>query len=177
MILNIALLLIVILLLIFLSMIWPPDSPWAPWWRTSDKAIRKAFKLAGLKESDVVYDLGSGDGRSLIIAAKEFNARGVGIEIDPLRFLTSTMMIRINRVKDKIIIRRKNFFDVDISRATVVFLYLVPKTLERLRPKFLKELKPGTRIVSIKYEIDLPVVKEITYLGKYKIRLYRTFKK
>lgn len=155
---NILLLLIILILLIFLSMIWPPDSPWAPWWRTSDKAIRRAFKLAKLKSSDIVYDLGSGDGRVLIIAAKEFGAKGVGIEIDPLRFFISTIMIRINRVQDRVAVQRKDFFDVNISDATVVFLYLVPKALERLRSKLLKELKPGTKVISLKYEIDLPIV-------------------
>lgn len=174
MVLNLFLILIIILLLIFLSMIWPPDSPWAPWWRTSDEKIRKALKLAGVKRGDIVYDLGSGDGRSLIIVAKEFGAKGVGIEIDPLRYFISTLLLRRNRVSDKVKILRKNFFSVDISEATVVFLYLVPKALEKLRPKLLRELKPGTKIVSIKYEIDLPVVKEISYLGKFKIRLYRT---
>lgn len=153
-------------------MVWPPDSPWSPWWRTSDKAIREAFKLAGLKSSDVVYDLGSGDGRTLIIAAKEFGARGVGIEIDPLRYLISTIILRCIRV-NKVKIIRKNFFDVDISQASVVFLYLVPKALERLRPKLLKELKPGTKIVSIKYEVDLPVIRSIDHEGKYKVRLYK----
>ena len=173
MILNLILLLIILFLLIFLSMIWPPDSPWAPWWRTSDEKIRNALKLARVTSNDIVYDLGSGDGRVLIVAAKEFNAKAVGIEIDPLRYFISTLMIRINRVKDRVIVKRKNFFDVDISSATVIFVYLVPKTLERLKPKFLKELKPGTRIVSIKYEIDLPVKASIPYTGKYKIRLYR----
>lgn len=173
MLLNLLLLLIIILLLIFLSMIWPPDSPWAPWWRTSDEKIRKALKLARVTSKDIVYDLGSGDGKVLIIAAKEFNARGIGVEIDPLRYFLSTLMMYINKVNEKIVIKRKNFFDVDISSATVVFVYLVPKTLERLKPKFLKELKPGTRIVSIKYEIDLPVKASIPYTDKYKIRLYR----
>lgn len=176
MILNLFLLLIIILLLIILSMIWPPDSPWTPWWRTSDKTIRKAFKLAKLKSSDTVYDLGSGDGRSLIIAVKEFGARAVGIEIDPLRFIISTLMIYINKVNDRVTIQRKNFFDVDISQASVVFLYLVPKALERLRPKFEKELKRGTRIVSINYEMNLPKVSSITVGGK-RITLYRTPKK
>ena len=173
MILNLSLLLIIVFLLVILSWVWPPDSPWAPWWRTSDEKIRKALKLANVKSSDTVYDLGSGDGRALIIAAKEFNAKAVGIEIDPLRYFISTLMIRIIRVKDRVVVKRKNFFDEDLSSATIVFVYLVPKTLERLKPKFLKELKPGTRIVSIKYEIDLPVKASIPYTGKYKIRLYR----
>lgn len=154
-------------------MIWPPDSPWAPWWRTSDEKIRKALKLARVTSKDIVYDLGSGDGRVLIIAAKEFNARGIGVEIDPLRFYISKFLIKLNGVSDKITIVRKDFFETDISEASVVFVYLVPNALKKLKPKFIKELKPGTRVVSIKYEIGLPVVKKIPYLEKYKIRLYK----
>lgn len=153
-------------------MIWPPDSPWSPWWRTSDKTIRKAFKLAGVKSSDIVYDLGSGDGRSLIIAAKEFNALAVGIEIDPLRFYISKFLIWFNGLNNKIQVKKENFLNSNFSDATVIFVYLVPKALEKLLPKF-KKLKRGTRIVSIKYEIGLPVVKKIPYTANHKIRLYR----
>lgn len=154
-------------------MIWPPDSPWAPWWRTSDKKIRIALKLAGVKKEDVVYDLGSGDGRSVIIAAKEFGAKGIGIEIDPLRFYLSKLFAKFNGVSDKTKFIKKSFFDVDISDADVIFVYLVPKTLEKLKPKFLKELKPETRLISINYEINLPKVKSIVVQGK-KVTLYRT---
>lgn len=172
MILNIILLSIIIFLLVVLSMIWPPDSPWAPWWRTSDRKIREAFKLAKLKKGETVYDLGSGDGRSVILGVKEFGAKGVGVEIDPLRFYISKFFARIGGVSDKTKFIKKSFFDVNISDADVVFVYLVPKALERLKPKFLKELKKGTRIVSINYEMTLPKVKT-AYIGKRKITLYR----
>jgi len=168
-ILDLFLVLTIIFLLLVLSMIWPPDSPWAPWWRTGDRQIRESLKLAKVTKKDTVYELGSGDGRFLIIAAKEFGARGVGIEIDPLRAFISTLMIYIIRLQDKIIIKKKNFFDVDISKATVVFVYLVPKALARLLPKFKKELKKGTRIVSYRYEINLPLKK---YDKENNIRLY-----
>lgn len=173
MILNIILVILIILLLLLLSMVWPPDSPWSPWWRTSDETIRKAFKLAGLKSSDVVYDLGSGDGRSLIIAAKEFGARAVGIEIDPLRFYFSKILVMFNNLSDKVDVRKENFLKSNFSDATVIFVYLVPKALARLRPKFLSELRPGTRIVSIKYKIDLSLVRSINHEGKFKIHLYK----
>jgi 16S rRNA A1518/A1519 N6-dimethyltransferase RsmA/KsgA/DIM1 with predicted DNA glycosylase/AP lyase activity len=151
------LLIVIIFLLLVLSMLWPPDSPWAPWWRTGDREIRESLKLAKVTKKDTIYELGSGDGRFLVIAAKEFGANGVGIEIDPLRSFISTVMIRINGVQDKITIKKKNFFDVDISKATVIFVYLVPKALGRLLPKFKKELKKGTRIVSYRYKINLPL--------------------
>lgn len=158
-------------------MIWPPDSPWSPWWRTSDEAIRQAFKLAGTKSSDVVYDLGSGDGKTLVISAKEFGAKTVGIEIDPLRFYISKLLVMFTGLSDKVEVRRENFLKSDFSDATVIFVYLVPKALQRLKPKFLEKLKGGTRIVSIKYKVDLPVVKMINFKNKYEIILYRTPKK
>ena len=166
---NIILILVIILLLLVLSMIWPPDSPWAPWWRTNKKVAKAMCWLAKVGKNDVVYDLGSGDGTALIIAAKEFGARGVGIEIDPLRVFVSSMLLSSNGVSNKIQIKKKNFFDVDISKASVVFVYLVPKALNRLLPKFKKELKKGTRIVSYRYEINLPLKK---HDKENKIRLY-----
>ena len=147
-----------ILLLYLLSMVWPPDSPWSPWWRTSEKIARLMCRIAKISKDDIIYDLGSGEGVALITAAKHFGARGVGVEIDPLRFIQSKISIQLNGVGKKIKIVRKNFFDVDCSEATVVFMYLIPKTLARLKPKLLKELKPGTRIVTYVYKIDLPMV-------------------
>lgn len=170
MILSLILLLSIIFLLIILSMVWPPDSPWAPWWRTSKKTARAMCELAKVTNKDIVYDLGSGDGASLIVAAREFGATSVGIEIDPLRAFISKILVRFNKVSDRVKIVRRSFFDVDISDATVVFMYLVPKALDRLKPKLLKELKPGTRLISYRYEIDLPLVK---YDKENEIRLYK----
>lgn len=158
-ILIVVLILLVIVILIFLlSMVWPPDSPWSPWWRTSPKIARIQCKLAKVKKGDVVYDLGSGEGAALMIAAKEFGARGVGVEIDPFRVFTSRLSISLQKLSDSLRIERKNFFEVDVSDATVVIMYLIPKTLARLRPKLLKELKPGTRVVTFVYRIDLPMI-------------------
>lgn len=149
--------LIIAILLFLLSMLWPPDSPWSPWWRTTPKLARLECKLAKVKKGDVIYDLGSGDGTALIIAAKEFGARGVGIEIDPFRAWQSKIAARLAGVSDKVEIRRENFFSVDVSDATVIFMYLIPRTLVKLREKFLKELKPGTRVVTFVYKMDLPL--------------------
>lgn len=167
MILTLILFLAIIFLLIILSMVWPPDSPWAPWWKTDKKIARRACLLAKITDKDLVYELGSGEGTFLRVAAKEFGARGVGIEIDPLRYFISTLMIHIIRASDRITIKRKNFFDEDLSPATVVFVYLVPKALQRLKPKLISELKPGTRIISYKYEIDLPLSKKENDLRLY----------
>ena len=151
-------------------MFWPPDSPWAPWWKTNRKTARAMCRLAKINKNDIVYDLGSGDGTALIIAVKEFGARGVGIEIDPLRFFISSLLLRSSRLSDKVKIIRKNFFDVDISDATVIFVYLVPRVLEKLKPKILKELKPGTQVVSYRYKMNLPL---FFYDKKNDIYLYK----
>lgn len=116
-----------------------------------------------------MYDLGCGDGEVLITAAREFGAAGVGIEIDPLRAFLAKLFVRLSGVDKHVVIIKDNFFNQDLSKATVVFAYLVPKALERLRPKLLKELKHGTRIVSYRYTIDLPLV---IHDKKNDIRLY-----
>ncbi|KKQ21069.1 MAG: hypothetical protein US33_C0009G0010 [Parcubacteria group bacterium GW2011_GWC1_36_9] len=166
---NIILLLVICFLFLLLSMFWPPDSPWAPWWRTNKKIARAACKLANISSKDTVYELGSGDGTFLLIAAKEFGAKGVGIEIDPLRYWFSRIKFKIKGLDKKVKIIRKNFHDVNISQASVIFVYLVPKTLERLKPKFLKELNHGTLLVSFRYKINLPL---LTYDKVNDIYLY-----
>ncbi len=155
-------------------MVWPPDSPWSPWWRTNSKRARLICKLAKINDKDVVYDLGAGDGALLITAAKEFGARAAGVEIDPLRVIISKIAVFWAGQRKKVKIIRKNFFDADIEDATVIFMYLVPKALARLKPKLLKELKPGTRIVTFVYKIDLPIIEEDL---KEEIYLYEIPKK
>ncbi len=169
---NVVLLLIIVCLLLLLSMFWPPDSPWAPWWRTNKKVAWTMCRLAKINKNDVVYDLGCGDGTALCIAVGEFGAKGVGIEIDPLRYLISKIRFKLNGFDKKIKIIKKNFHDVNIFGASVVFVYLVPKALERLRPKLLKELKPGTLLVSFRYKINLPLLKydKINDIYLYKIQ-------
>lgn len=149
---------VLVILLFLLSMLWPPDSPWSPWWRTTPERARIECNLAKVKKGDVIYDLGSGEGTALIIAAKEYGATGVGIEIDPFRAWISKINVMISGVGNKVEIRRDNFWNQDISKASVIFMYLIPKTLVKLRPRFLKELKPGTRIVTFVYQMDLPLI-------------------
>lgn len=157
---NLLLLVIIIFLLIILSWVWPPDSPWAPWWKTDEKTARAMCKLAKIGKKDIVYELGSGDGTALSVIVSEFKANGVGVEIDPLRFYISKVRIHLKGIENKVKLIRGNFFKQDISKATVIFVYLVPKAFSRLKPKFLRELKPGTRIISLRYEMDLPLAKK-----------------
>ncbi len=160
MVLNLILIVLILFLLIVLSMIWPPDSPWSPWWKTDKKIARIACKLAEIKKGEIVYELGSGNATFLNVAAKEFKAKGVGIEIDPLRAFISRIFLKLSGSEENVKIIRSNFYKEDLSKADVIFVYLVPKALQKLRPKFIKELKRGSRIISYRYEIDLPLIKE-----------------
>lgn len=166
---NLILLVAIMLLLIALSWVWPPDSPWAPWWTTKKDVARSVCRLANISSKDTLYELGSGNGTTLILVAQEFGAKGIGIEIDPLRVWISKFKIRQQHLEDKIKIKRKNFFDEDLSKATVVYVYLVPKALNRLLPKLKKELKKGTRIISYRYEVPLPLKQ---YDEENNLRLY-----
>ena len=125
----------------------------APFVATPTSVVRQMLILAELKPDETLYDLGSGDGRAVIMAAKDFGATSVGVELrDDLtkRALTNINDLNLN---DKTKIIQKDIFDVDLSAANVVFLYLTTSANERIKPKLESELKPGTRIVSHDYEI------------------------
>jgi ubiquinone/menaquinone biosynthesis C-methylase UbiE len=106
------------------------------------------LKAAAVGRDDIVYDLGSGDGRIVITAAREFGARGVGIDIDPGAIWEARERAKDARVTDRVRFLNEDLFEVDFSEATVVTLYLLPALNLRLRPKLLAELKPGARVVS-----------------------------
>ena len=120
----------------------------APWVPASGSTVKKMLELAEVGPADLVYDLGSGDGRILIQAAKVFGARACGIEWSPAFYFLSKIKVKILGLADKIKIKRADFYKVNLSAATVVSCYLLPKTMEKLKTKFKKELAPGTRIVS-----------------------------
>lgn len=115
---------------------------------TSDTVVDAMLKLARVESDDVVYDLGSGDGRIVIAAAKEYGARGVGIDIDPERIAESNDNAVKAGVTDKVEFIEADLFESDFSEATVVTLYLLGRLNERLKPILFEQLKPGTRIVS-----------------------------
>jgi len=120
----------------------------APYVTTPDKVVRAMLKLAGVKSSDTVYDLGCGDGRIVIQAAKQYGARGVGIDIDPKRIEEARAKAVKAGVGPQVRFEVNDIFDADIHSATVVTLYLLPDINVRLRPKLLKDLKPGVRVIS-----------------------------
>lgn len=165
------LLVILVVLLVVLSAVWPPDSPWSPWWKINKEAAIAAGTLANLSEKDLVYELGSGDGEFLLAVSKRFNARCVGIEIDPVRFFISKIRVLLSRGSQHIMLLKQDFKKVDLLAADVVFVYLVPRALERLYPKLKKELKPGSRIISYRYEI--PGAKAIKKDTKHSLFLYK----
>ena len=121
--------------------------------RTPPEVVIEILRLAHVGPDDVVYDLGSGDGRIPIAAARDFGARGVGIELDPDLVAESVRNARRARVADRTRFLEQNIFDADISEATVVVLYLSPDLNLRLRPKLLAQLKPGSRVVSHDFPI------------------------
>lgn len=118
---------------------------------TSPQAVKEMLTVAKVGPADVVYDLGSGDGRIVIAAVRDFGAkRGVGIELDPLRIEEATANAEAAGVLDRVEFRRADLFEVDLSEATVIAMYLLPDLNLKLMPRF-RALKPGTRIVSHNY--------------------------
>jgi ribosomal protein L11 methylase PrmA len=111
------------------------------------------LRLANVKSNDVVYDLGSGDGRIVIAAAKERGASGVGIDINPDRIREANQNAQKAGVSDRVQFRQQDLFQTDFSKATVVTLYLLPELNVKLRPQLLRQLKPGTRIVSHAFDM------------------------
>jgi tRNA A58 N-methylase Trm61 len=111
------------------------------------------LKLADLKPGEVLFDLGSGDGRTVIMAAKTFGARGVGVELREDLAKKAMSTIHDNGLADRVTIVNGNMFEVNLTSADVVFLYLTTSANEKIRPKLDSELKKGTRIVSHDYEI------------------------
>ena len=127
-----------------------PDVIFVP---TPEEVVMEMLRTARVTQNDVVYDLGCGDGRIVITAAKVFGARGVGVDIDPVRIKESDGNARRIGVADRVKFMEQDLFKTDISEATVVFLYLLTELNLQLRPKLFKDLKPGTRIVS--HEFDM----------------------
>jgi SAM-dependent methyltransferase len=125
----------------------------APYVRTPPEVVREMLKLAKVNRNDVVYDLGCGDGRIVIAAVREFGARGVGIDVEAERIREARANARKAGVADRVEFRQQDLFEADISEATVVTLYLLRDVNLELRPKLLRELKAGTRIVSHSFDM------------------------
>jgi ubiquinone/menaquinone biosynthesis C-methylase UbiE len=151
----------------------PPDVIFVP---STDAVVDAMFALAQVGRSDVVFDLGCGDGKIVIAAARRFGARGVGIDIDPDRIREANASARAAGVQGRVTFILGDIFsdDVKIGDATVVTLYLLPSLNARLRPKLWRELKPGTRVVSNSFDMGeaWPPVKT-QQAGDYWVYLWR----
>ena len=135
--------------------------------------VRTMLELAAVGPGDVVYDLGSGDGRIAIAAAKEFGARGVGIEIDPELVALAQANARDAGVADRVEFRLGDMYAADISSATVVTLFLHPEPNLRLRPKLRAELGPGSRVVSYIWDMGDWSPDEVRRVGRRRIYVWR----
>jgi predicted RNA methylase len=137
-----------------------PDVPFVP---TTDEAVQAMLKLAGVKKTDIVYDLGCGDGRIVIAAAKTYGAHGVGVDINPVRIGEAKENAKKAGVENLVRFEENDLFQADIHEASVVTLFLLSHINLKLRPKLLQDLRPGTRIVSNTFDMgDWKAEKEIT---------------
>lgn len=136
------------------------DVPYVP---TTPEAVEAMLKLADVNKTDIVYDLGCGDGRIVIAAAKNFGAHAVGIDIDPVRINEAKENAKKAGVKNLVRFEQSDLFKADFHEASVVSLFLLSSVNLKLRPKLLQELKPGTRIVSNTFNMgDWKADKEVT---------------
>ena len=131
-----------------LSGAWAQDGERAPFITTPPDVVERMLRFAAVGPADVVVDLGSGDGRIVIDAARKFGARGIGIELDPSLVQKSRERVREANLAGRVSIVQGDVLQADISGASVVTVYLLPSLIGRLQPRFIGELKPGTRIVS-----------------------------
>ncbi|MEJ5369083.1 MAG: methyltransferase domain-containing protein [Bryobacteraceae bacterium] len=140
------------------------DVPYVP---TPPPIVEAMLKLGQIQPSDFVIDLGCGDGRIVVMAAEKFGARGMGVDLNPQRIAEAKENARKAGVEDRVEFVEKNLFEADVSKATLVTLYLLPDVNLRLRPKLLRELRTGARIVSHSFDMgDWKPDKKIEVNGK-----------
>lgn len=149
---------ILVLAAIFLFLLWKFISEYssslsAPFVGTESKIVKRILSIADLKKDDILYDLGSGDGR-IVISAALMGSKAVGIEIDPVKAIYSRIFIKLLKLDKQIKIKRGNFFETDLSQASVVTMFLLHETNQKLKSKLQNELKKGTRIISYSFIIE-----------------------
>ena len=152
-----------------------------PYVPTPQIVVDEMLKLANVTAKDFVVDLGSGDGRMIITAARNFKAKGLGVDIDPKLVELSNKQAKAEGVDDRAKFIEQDMFKADVGKATVVTLYVMPDFMEKLRPKLLSELKPGTRVVAHDYymsewhpdrQFSLTVPEKVKANGTDKAYLY-----
>lgn len=127
-----------------------PDVIYVP---TPQEVVEDMLRLADVRKGDVLYDLGSGDGRIPVTAAKKYGVRAIGIDIDPDRIKEANANARRNRVTRLVQFRQQDLFETSLREATVVTLYLLPDLNLKLRPQLLAQLRPGARVVSHQFDM------------------------
>lgn len=144
---------LVFLCAVVLWMLWPLviGAGWIP---TPKKVVRRMLQLASVDSDDTLFELGSGDGRIIFMAATEFGAKTVGIEADPVRVLWTLIWIRLKGLKDQVDVLWGNFFEKDLNAASVVTIYQSTDINSRLKDKLIRELKPGTRVISYSFTFE-----------------------
>jgi len=147
-----------------------PDVVWVP---TPQEVVDKMLELAQVKAGDVVYDLGCGDGRIVVTAAKKFGVKAYGFDIDPQRIKDSRENVEQNNVGHLVTIQQKDIFTLDLTPANVVTLYLLPQLNVKLIPQ-LKKLRPGCRIVSHDFDMAGVRPKQVVDLGNHTVYLWET---
>lgn len=140
-------LIVAVIIIVSISILWPIiiGAAWSP---SSKKVVNKMLEMAEVDSQDILYDLGSGDGRIVAEAARKYDAVGIGIEADPLRVFWSRVNLKLLGLNNQTSIIWGDIFNKDLSRATVVTVFLWQKTNEKLKEKLTRELKPGTPVVS-----------------------------
>ena len=143
----------------------------APWVPTPMRTAHDMLELAKIGPDDVVYDLGCGDGRLIVAAARRYGARAVGIEVDPLRFLWCRFLVTILGLRSRVKVRFGDLFKRDLSEATAVMVYLLPDTNRRLQRKLADELDPTARIVA--HSFTMPALEQVEAIESPELYLYR----
>jgi precorrin-6B methylase 2 len=136
---------------LLLSALWlvAPALYGVPWVPTRAARIRRALQMAKLQPGETLYDLGAGDGRVLVLAAKEFGARAVGVEVGPAQCLVGWLRIWFSGCRHRVRMRCGDFYRANVTEADVIFVYLTSTQTTRLQKKLDRELRPGARVVSV----------------------------
>ncbi len=157
----------------------PERTPDAPYLQTPDRVVLKMLEVASVQPNDIVYDLGSGDGRIVIAAAQRFGAKAIGIEIDPELIRESdreskSAIAQTPKIRDQIKFVKQDFFKTDLSNATVITLYLLPEVNLRILSEIFPKLKSGTRVLSYEYDLGdfLPNQTEKVTIGDREHMIY-----
>ena len=165
-------LLMAVIVIVMVSISWPGvlGAPWVP---TTMREVHKMLQMADVGPNDLIYDLGCGDGRTIVTAARRYGARAIGIEVDPLRYLWCQLLITVLGLRGQVKIIFGDFFNQDLSDANVITCYLLQSTNKKLEGKFKQELHPSTRIVS--HDFSFPGLQLVRHDQQDNLYLYHPY--